>query len=115
MTTLVNRCTNAPVRFVVGLSLLLRALHDPYFHLEGRRLEALSRLFAQKRANLRVSHDCDGLARSDQRLFAYWFGVEQNQRLGLGHTTACRTPSRPPPRIPFGRQFPGPIPIATSA
>ena len=51
MTALVNRYTNAPVRFVVGLSLLVRALHDPYSHLEGRRLEALSRLFAQ---NVRI-------------------------------------------------------------
>jgi hypothetical protein len=51
MTALVNRYTNAPVRFVVGLSLLLRAVNDPYFNLEGRRLEALSRLFAQ---NVRI-------------------------------------------------------------
>jgi hypothetical protein len=51
MTALVNRYTKAPVRFVVGLSLLIRAFDDPYFHLEGRRLEALSRLFAQ---NVRI-------------------------------------------------------------
>jgi hypothetical protein len=51
MSALVNRNTSAPVRFVVGLSLLIRALEDPYFHLEGRRLEALSRLFAQ---NVRI-------------------------------------------------------------
>jgi hypothetical protein len=51
MTALVNRYTKAPVRFVVGLSLLIRAFDDPYFNLEGRRLEALSRLFAQ---NVRI-------------------------------------------------------------
>jgi hypothetical protein len=51
MTALVNRYTKAPVRFVVGLSLLIRALQDPYFGLEGRHLEALSRLFAQ---NVRI-------------------------------------------------------------
>jgi hypothetical protein len=51
MTALVNRYTNAPVRFVAGLSLLVRALSDPYFNLEGRRLEGLSRLFAQ---NVRI-------------------------------------------------------------
>jgi hypothetical protein len=51
MTALVNRYTKAPVRFVAGLSLLIRAFDDPYFHLEGRRLEALSRLFAQ---NVRI-------------------------------------------------------------
>ena len=51
MTGLVNRYTNAPVRFVTGLSLLIRAFNDPYFNLEGRRLEALSRLFAR---NVRI-------------------------------------------------------------
>jgi hypothetical protein len=51
MTALVNRYTKAPVRFVTGLSLLIRAFNDPYFNLEGARLEALSRLFAQ---NVRI-------------------------------------------------------------
>jgi len=51
MTTLVNRYTKAPVRFVVGLSLLIRAFEDFYGNLEGRRLEALGRLFAQ---NVRI-------------------------------------------------------------
>ena len=51
MTALVNRYTKEPVRFVAGLSLLIRAFDDPYFNLEGRRLEALSRLFAQ---NVRI-------------------------------------------------------------
>jgi hypothetical protein len=51
MTALVNRYTKASVRFVAGLSLLMRAFDDAYFNLEGRRLEALSRLFAQ---NVRI-------------------------------------------------------------
>ena len=51
MTALVNRYTTAPVRFAVGLSLIIRAFEDPYGNLEGNRLEALSRLFAQ---NVRV-------------------------------------------------------------
>jgi hypothetical protein len=51
MTALVNRYTNAPVRFIAGLSLLIRAFDDPYFNLEGSRLEGLSRLFAQ---NVRI-------------------------------------------------------------
>jgi hypothetical protein len=51
MTAFVNRYTNAPVCFVAGLSLLIRALNDPYFKLKGRRLEGLSRLFAQ---NVRI-------------------------------------------------------------
>jgi hypothetical protein len=51
MTAFVNRYTTAPLRFVAGLSLLIRAFEDPYGNLEGRRLEALSRLFAQ---NVRI-------------------------------------------------------------
>jgi hypothetical protein len=51
MTAFVNRYTNAPVRLVAGLSLLIRAFNDPYLKLEGRRLEGLSRLFAQ---NVRI-------------------------------------------------------------
>src|SRR5258708_22546875 len=51
MTALVHRHTNAPVRFVAGLSLMIRASEDVYGNLEGRRLEALARLFAQ---NVRI-------------------------------------------------------------
>jgi hypothetical protein len=51
MTALVNRYTKAPLRFIVGLSLLIRAFDDPYFNLEGRLLEALARLLAQ---NVRI-------------------------------------------------------------
>jgi hypothetical protein len=51
MTTLVNRYTQAPVRFAVGLSLMIRAFEDIYGNLEGRLLEALARLFAQ---NVRI-------------------------------------------------------------
>jgi hypothetical protein len=43
--------SNAPVRFVAGLSLVIRAFEDVYGNLEGRRLEALARLFAQ---NVRI-------------------------------------------------------------
>jgi hypothetical protein len=51
MTALVNRHTQAPVRFVAGLSLVIRAFEDVYGNLEGRLLEALARLFAQ---NVRI-------------------------------------------------------------
>ena len=51
MTALVNRYTQAPVRFVAGLSLIVRAFEDVYGNLEGRLLEALARLFAQ---NVRI-------------------------------------------------------------
>jgi hypothetical protein len=51
MTALANRYTKAPVRFVVGLSLVIRAFEDLYGELDGSRLEALGRLFAQ---NVRI-------------------------------------------------------------
>jgi len=51
MTALVNRHTQAPVRFVTGISLLIRAFEDIYGNLEGRLLEALARLFAE---NVRI-------------------------------------------------------------
>ena len=51
MTALVNRYTQAPVRFVAGLSLMIRAFEDVYGNLEGRLLEAVARLFAQ---NVRI-------------------------------------------------------------
>ena len=51
MTALVNRYTQAPVRFVVGLSLMIQALEGIYGNLEGKVLEALARLFAQ---NVRI-------------------------------------------------------------
>ena len=51
MKALVNRYTQAPVRFVAGLSLIIRAFGDVYGHLEGGHLEALGRLFAQ---NVRI-------------------------------------------------------------
>jgi hypothetical protein len=47
MTALANRYTKAPLRFIAGLSLLIRAFDNPYFNLEGRLLEALARLLAQ--------------------------------------------------------------------
>jgi hypothetical protein len=51
MTALVNRYTKEHVRFVVGLSLLIRVFADLYSNLAGRLLEALARLFAQ---NVRI-------------------------------------------------------------
>jgi hypothetical protein len=51
MTALVNRYTKAPVRFVSGLSLVIRSFEDLYGNLEGGHLETLGRLFAQ---NVRI-------------------------------------------------------------
>jgi hypothetical protein len=51
MTSLVNRHTQAPVRFVGGLSMVIRAFEDVYGNLEGKLLEALARLFAE---NVRI-------------------------------------------------------------
>lgn len=51
MTALVNRYTKEHVRFVVGLSLLVRVFEYRYSGLAGSFLEALSRLLAQ---NVRI-------------------------------------------------------------
>ena len=51
MTALVNRYTKEHVRFVVGLSLLVRVFEYRYSRLAGSFLEALSRLLAQ---NVRI-------------------------------------------------------------
>ena len=51
MTTIVNRYTKEPVRFVLGLSLLVRVWESRYSHLPGSFLEALSRLLTQ---NVRI-------------------------------------------------------------
>jgi hypothetical protein len=51
MTALVNRYTKEPIRFVVGLSLLVRIWEYRYNHLPGSFLEALSRLLTQ---NVRI-------------------------------------------------------------
>ena len=51
MKILASRYTQAPVRFAVGLSLMIQALEGFYGNLEGRLLEALARLFAQ---NVRI-------------------------------------------------------------
>lgn len=51
MTALVDRYTKEPIRFVVGLSLLVRIWEYRYNHLPGSFLEALSRLLAQ---NVRI-------------------------------------------------------------
>jgi hypothetical protein len=47
MTALVNRYTKAPIRFVLGLSLLVRIWDDRYNNLPGSFLEALARLLPQ--------------------------------------------------------------------
>ena len=51
MTALVNRYTDKRVRFVVGLSLLIRTWDYRYTKLDGSFLEAMSRLLAQ---NVRI-------------------------------------------------------------
>jgi hypothetical protein len=51
MTDLVNRYTKEHVRFVVGLSLLIRVFEYRYSKLPGSMLEALSRLLTQ---NVRI-------------------------------------------------------------
>lgn len=51
MAELVNRHTQAPVRFVGGLSMVIRAFEDIFGNREGKLLTALARLFVQ---NVRI-------------------------------------------------------------
>jgi hypothetical protein len=51
MTALVNRYTKEPIRFVLGLSLLVRVWEYRYTRLPGSFLEALARLLPQ---NVRI-------------------------------------------------------------
>jgi hypothetical protein len=51
MTAFVNRHTKSPVRFVSGLSLVIRTFEDLYGNPENSHLEVLGRLFAQ---NVRI-------------------------------------------------------------
>jgi hypothetical protein len=51
ITDFVNRYTEEPVRFVVGLSVIIRAFEDRYGKLDGGFLEALSHLLAK---NVRI-------------------------------------------------------------
>ena len=51
ISALLSRFTTEPVRFVIGLSVLVKVLADSYTELPGRVLQALSQLFTQ---NVRV-------------------------------------------------------------
>jgi hypothetical protein len=95
MTALVNRYTTAPVRFVVGLSLIIRAFEDPYGTLEGNRLGALARLFAQNvriyaypmtAADLRESLNSTSASGWEWSEENGWVSAAQLRRAGpLGH------------------------------
>ena len=80
MTAFVNRYTKEPVRFVVGLSLVIRAFEDRYRKLNGSLLDALSRLFAE---NVRIyAHPMRSkdLCESIQNLSASgWEWTERNE------------------------------------
>jgi len=98
MTALVNRYTTAPVRFVVGLSLIIRAFEDPYGNLEGNRLGALARLFAQNVriyaypmtvADLRESLNTTSASGWEWNEENRWVSAAQLRRTGpLGHLFA---------------------------
>lgn len=51
MSAIVQRFTSLPIRFVVGISVLLRVFEDDYRHLGGSTLKAVSLLFSQ---NVRI-------------------------------------------------------------
>ncbi|MGE5114784.1 MAG: hypothetical protein ACM3JB_28310 [Acidobacteriaceae bacterium] len=51
MSSIVQRFTAMPIRFVVGISVLLRVFEDDYRHLAGSTLKAVALLFSQ---NVRI-------------------------------------------------------------
>jgi len=51
MSALIQRFTSMPIRFVVGISVMLRVFEDDYRHLGGNMLRAISLLFFQ---NVRI-------------------------------------------------------------
>ncbi|MBZ5570082.1 MAG: hypothetical protein LAN64_19860 [Acidobacteriia bacterium] len=51
MSAIIQRFTSLPIRFVVGISVLLRVFEDDYRHLGGSTLKAVSLLFSQ---NVRI-------------------------------------------------------------
>jgi hypothetical protein len=51
MSAFVNRFTNLPIRFAIGISTIVRLFQDSYHGLIGSKLEGISRLFSQ---NVRV-------------------------------------------------------------
>lgn len=51
MSSIVQRFTSLPIRFVIGISVLLRVFEDDYQHLGGSILKATSVLFSQ---NVRI-------------------------------------------------------------
>jgi hypothetical protein len=86
------------VRFVVGLSLIIRAFEDPYGNLEGNRLGALARLFAQNvriyaypmtAADLRESLITTSASGWEWSEKSGWVSAAQLRRAGpLGHLFA---------------------------
>jgi hypothetical protein len=95
VTSFVNRHTKAPVRFVSGLSQVIRTFEDLYGNLEGSRLEALGRLFAQNvrsyaypmtAADLREWLNSVSMTGWEWNETNGWVSVEQLRRaLPLGH------------------------------
>jgi len=92
MTSFVNRYTKEPVRFVMGLSLLIRAFEYRYSKLAGSFLEALSRLFAQNVRIYAYPMTSNDLMEAIQNLSAAeWEWSETN-----GWVTANQLRLRPP-------------------
>jgi hypothetical protein len=88
MKALVNRYTQAPVRFAVGLSLMIQAFESIYGNLEGRLLEALARLLAQ---NVRIYVFPMSSAELGERLKSFSVsGWEWSETNGLVSATQLR-------------------------
>ncbi len=97
MTDYVNRYTKEPVRFVVGLSLLVRALEDHYRRLDGSSLAALSRLFAQNVRIYAYPMTAENLRESIQGFSTLGWGLSET----CGWVSAHQLP----PAAPLGHLY----------
>ena len=79
MTALVNRYTKEPIRFVVGLSLLVRVWESRYNNLPGSFLEALSRLLPHNVRIYGYPMNAKDLAQAIQSISAtHWQWTDTN-------------------------------------
>lgn len=108
MTALVNRHTQAPVRFAGGLSMVIRAFEDIYGNLQGKLLEARARLFVQ---NVRIY--VYPMTTSDLQEWlttSSIHGWEWNETrwVGFGKRAASRTTAWTSVRLSSHQQFSSP-------
>ena len=108
MTALVNRYTKDPVRFVVGLSLLVRVWAYRYGKLAGSFLEALSRLFAQNVRIYAYPMSASGPSAIDGTHLLDRLALDRYEWMGLRPAASSRTAPRSPLQLCSRQRLPYP-------